>query len=67
MVFQELDCMEDLMWLLRVGFGKLSAPMLFSTFVERSVEFSLRDLLLGLGFHRHLHARVSNCRLSFSC
>lgn len=58
--------MEDLMWLLRVGFGKLSAPM-FRTFVERSVEFSLRDLLLGLGFHRHLHARVPNCRLSSSC
>lgn len=66
MAFQELDCMEDLMWLLRVGSGKLSAPMLLRTSVERSVEFSLRDLLLGLGFHHHLHARVFNCRLIFS-
>lgn len=41
MVFHKLDCMEDLMWLLRVGSGKLSAPMLLRTFVERSVEFSL--------------------------
>lgn len=44
MVFQELDCMEDLMWLLRVGFGKLSAPM-FRTFVERSVVFPPRPFV----------------------